>query len=282
MLYKILALTAVLAVLASSTAMASTVTLRGSCAPNYLVNQTNNYIPFNITNLGNGTATNLLIVPVLQGASTPNATISIPIAGPGSSYAEKIFTSNYTVPGSYAEYFVTRYSQGTDTFVTIYPCLINIGQRAQSLLNILNINATSTLLNVSIANIATNSISMTVAAESPPTFTISSPVRNITIGPYTHTYISFNVTSPKYTSSSFPVAVSASYVQNGIHYATLGITTIRFGAASGGAQPGSSVNWFGILIIAVIIALIILIALSVLRKRRHAHHHEHHHEEHKQ
>lgn len=290
MLHKALLLAAVLSVFVSSSAMASTVTLKGSCpTQSYLLNQTNHYIPFNITNLGNGTATNLLILPVLQGASTPNATITIPIVAPGSTYTERIYASNYTVPGTYVEYFVSRYSQDADTFVTIFPCIVSIGQRTQSLISILNISSTSTRLGVSMANIGTSPITATVVAQGPPTFTIAEPVRNVTIGAYTHTGISFNLSSPSYTNSDFPVAVSASYVSNGLHYSTLGVTTIAFGASPGSTTNSSSgPSILEIAVIAIVAVLIALITFSVVRKRasggkdgshhseeRKAHEHEH-------
>src|ERR1700733_1000124 len=92
-----------------SIAGASTVTLTGSCYAT-IINQTNNYIQFNITNSGNGTATNLIIEPVVSGASLVNSTpITIPLVAPNGAYPQKIYLDNFTIPGSYVEQFIVKY-----------------------------------------------------------------------------------------------------------------------------------------------------------------------------
>ncbi len=167
---------------------ASTVTLTGSCYSR-TVNQTNNFIEFNITNSGNGTATNLLIAPVIDGATTNTTSLLIPLVAPGGFYPEKIYLSNFTTPGSYVERFIVRYSQGSSTFITIFPCLVNLGQNAQSLLGITGFSQSNGNIRINISNIADYPISAEVNVYAPPEFTINSPSRNITINKYSLTNV---------------------------------------------------------------------------------------------
>jgi len=251
---------------------ASTVTLTGTCYSN-IINQTNNYITFNLTNSGNGTATNFLLAPIIEGASALNSTISIPLVAPGNIYSERIYLSNFTIPGSYVERFITRYSQGSSTFVTLFPCLVRINQNAQSIIAITNITKSknSDNLSVSISNIANYPIAAQVSVYAPPDFTVVNSTRNITLKQYTSTSASFSVsTQAQYTNSEFPIVVAASYIRGNVHYATLAETTISFGAAPGSATSALTDNLLLFGIVAFIVIIIVLIALSViLRKGKH-------------
>ena len=263
---KILVLLLLIMLLIGITA-ASTVTLTGTCYSN-IINQTNNYITFNLTNSGNGTATNFLIAPIMEGASALNSTISIPLVAPGSTHSERIYLSNFTIPGSYVERFVTRYSQDTSTFVTFFPCLVEIGQNAPSILAITNLTKEkNNSITIKISNIANYPIAAQVSVYAPPDFIIANSSRDITLRQYASTSASFMVSTPQYTNSEFPVVVATSYVSNGVHYATLAETTISFGAAVGSASSSFTGSLLVYGIAALIMAIIVLIALSIILKK---------------
>jgi hypothetical protein len=259
-------------VLFAGLASASTVTLTGTCYSR-TINQTNNYIQFNLTNSGNGTATNFLLAPEIEGASTTNSSILIPLIAPGGKYTRDIYLSNFTQPGSYAERFVARYSQGTSTFITLFPCLVNIDQNAQSLLGITSLtNTNSGKLIVNISNIADYPITAQISVYAPPDFTIENATKNITVNRYSLANTSFIVTTPKYTNAQFPVSVAVSYVEGNVHYATLAVTTISFGGGSGSATSFfNSGTLILVVIAAVIIIIIILIIISIMHGRKHRH-----------
>jgi hypothetical protein len=246
---------------------ASTVTLTGTCYSS-IVNQTNNYMQFNLTNSGNGTATNFLLEPIITGATTKNASILIPLVAPGATYIEKIYLSNFSLPGSYVERFVAKYSQGSSSFVTIFPCLTNINRTARSLIAITGIERKGNDVRINITNIADYPINGQVSVYAPPAFTVNDSIQNITAKPYAISNFSFDVATPQYTNAEFPVAISVSYINNSVHYATLAVTTITFGGNT--SLVNSIVNGNGILFIigAIIIVIIALIVLSIVIKKK--------------
>ena len=74
---KHLFVTLTLLALLSQTAMANTtVTLTGSCYAG-VINQSVNYIVFNLSNSGNGPASDIILAPAFEGATTPNSTANI-------------------------------------------------------------------------------------------------------------------------------------------------------------------------------------------------------------
>ncbi len=261
-------------VILTGIAAASTVTLTGTCYSK-IINQTNNYITFNLTNSGNGTATNFLIEPIIDGANSLNSTLLIPLVAPGSTYSERVYLTNFTTPGSYVQRFVTRYSQGTSTFVTLFPCLVNIGQNAQSILAITNLSQSSKGNNISfsISNIANYPISAQVSVYAPPDFSIQNSTRNISFSQYSSTGASFEFTKPQYTNAEFPIVIAASYTAKDVHYATLAVTTISFGGPAATSAPTSNILLF--LIITLIVIILVLIIISVMKKRKRSAEHYH-------
>jgi hypothetical protein len=264
-------------------AAASTVTLTGTCYST-IINKTNNYITFNITNSGNGTATNFLIVPEIDGASTPNTTISIPLVAPGGAYSERIYLSNFTIPGSYVERFVARYSQGSSTFTTLFPCLVQIGQNAHSILYITNITRgkRGDNISVNISNIADYPIAAQVSVYAPPDFTVVNPTKNVTMQ-YGLTSTPFAIsTQTQYTNFEFPITVAASYVSGNVHYATE--RTISIGASAGTSSAfTANLLLFGIVVLVVVIVALIVLSVILKKGKGGAEHHheteEHHHAE---
>ena len=250
--------------LAQLAAATTTVTLTGSC-PTSIINQSSNYLQFNISNSGNGAATELMLVPLLEGATTSNSVITIPLVAPGYNYSTKFYMYNFTEPGSYVDYIRASYSQGSSTFVTLFPCLANIMERSQSLLQITEMNRTGSRLSVSVVNLAGYPIDTNVTIQAPPTFGIqpASGMIPLRVAPNSHSTAVFNLSIPNYTGASFPVVAAVSYSNSSMHYATLKFETISF-AASGSASSGTSIVTIGV--VTVIIILIALILLSFAKK----------------
>lgn len=248
---------------------ASTVTLTGTCYAKTL-NTTNNFIQFNITNSGNGTATDLLIEPVITGASpVNNTTIEIPLVAPGGAYPSRIYLDNFsTTPGSYVERFIVRYAQGSSTFTTLFPCLISIGRIAHSLLAVATLGKLKSNVYVNISSIATYPIDAQVAVYAPSEFSVAQPTRNVTIEQLSSYNATFPISTPSFTNSEFPIVVAVSYVNGNVHYSTLAVTTISFGTGSNSllSQVTSKVVEYSLA--AAIIIVIMLILLSIIMNRR--------------
>ncbi len=239
---------------------ASTVTLTGTCSAS-IINQSSNYFSFNLSNSGDGAATSMLLVPQIGGATTSNLTATIPLVAPGSNYTTKFYLSNFTEPGSYADYLMASYSQGTDTYVTVFPCLVNLMEKAQSLLQITEINRTGSRLSVTVVNIAGYPIDTDVIIKTSPAFNVQPAQVPLHINPNGQSTAVFNISIPDYTGAQFPVAAAVSYSNSGVHYATLKFTVVNFAAQS------NKVPIVTIGIVAVIIVLIAMILISFLKKR---------------
>ena len=249
-------------------ASASTVTLTGTCSSG-IINSSNDHITFNITNSGNGTATELLLEPVIDGATVApnNSTILIPLVAPGGTYSERVYMSNFTMPGSYVERFIARYSQGSSTFETIFPCLVDMGQGAHSLLSVAPTNRNGNV-SVNITSIATYPINAIVSIYAPPEFTVSQQSKSTTVNNYGITRVYFNIKQPQISDAEFPIAVGVSYVNKSVHYSNVGITVAKFG----GSSSGGLMQLGGSLIIpiaaAIISIIVVLIFLSIIVNRR--------------
>jgi hypothetical protein len=247
---------------------ASTVTLTGTCYSG-VVDQPNNYILFNLTNSGNGTATNLVITPLIDGAAPNNTTITLPFVAPGSTYSEHIYVWNFTTAGSYVERFLVRYNQGTNVFTTVFPCLADFLQGAQSMLAITRLGESGNNAQINISNIANYSINSQITVYAPPSFVVVPPSKNVTINGNGRATASFVINPPAFTNAEFPVAIGVSYIKDGVHYATLAITTITFaGTPSISKLPQLGSTLLVILLIAAILIIIILIIISIIMNRR--------------
>lgn len=252
---------------------ASTVTLTGTCYSN-LVNGTNNFIQFNLTNSGNGTATNLVIIPLVQGATTNNTAITIPVVSPGASYPEKVYLSNFSTPGTYVERFLVRYSQGTSTFETIFPCLTDFLVGTQSLLTVTNLaEVKNGSIVVNITNAAPYAVDSQVTLYAPPAFNVTTPIKNVSIDAHGVATVSFAVIPPSYTNAKFPISVGVAYMRNDVHYSTLAVTTIQFGGITKSiTNTGGSLLLLSLLgaVVLIIIMIVISIIISRGKKRRKA------------
>lgn len=247
---------------------ASTVTLTGTCYSN-IVNQTDNYILFNLTNSGNGTATNMLLVPSIQGATPLNASIPIQLVAPSNTYSSKFYLSNFTTPGSYLERFIARYSQGASSFETFFPCIVNINRSTHSLIAIESSKISGKIVRVNLSSIASYPINAQVSVYAPPSFSVNSSVQNVTLKPYSFANVSFTLSTPQYTNAEFPVAISVSYMNDSLHYAALAVTAISFG--NGSTSALSSIlqgNLIFAIIGAIVAIILVLIAISIIKQKK--------------
>lgn len=250
------------------TSAASTVTLTGTCYSG-IISDKNNYIQFNLTNSGDGAATNLVITPRISGATPNNTTVSIPLVKPNTTYGEKIYLWNFTTVGSYVELFLVKYTQGTSTFTTVYPCLATFFKGAQSQIVVTGLTRNTSRVVVNLSNTATFPITGSAVIYAPSSFNVSPKYDNFTINPRQIKRVSFDVVPPQYTNAEFPVTVAISYTQAGVHYATLAITTVTFPASLGlGLSLGELLLIIGLLAAIIIIIALIIISIIVNRRRK--------------
>lgn len=259
---KAIAMIALIALMA--TAGAATVTLTGTC-PSQVLDASHNVFTFNLTNSGNGTATNFYLAPVLSGMSTYNSLVTIPVVGPGSSTTFSFYTSNFSMPGGYADYLLASYSQGSQTFTTFFPCLLYVGQVTQSAVQVTSVLQSGSTLNVTLMNFNTAAINASVRVLAPPSFAVPEPNASVSLGPHQQKSLSFNVTPPALTGATFPIGVSASYSLDGLHYATISQTIAALGSVSGSSAGISAID---VALAAAIIVIVLLLAVSIVKKRK--------------
>ncbi|MDE1856626.1 MAG: hypothetical protein KGH98_00915 [Candidatus Micrarchaeota archaeon] len=278
-------------VLLAGIAGADTVTLTGTC-PSTLINATDNVLVFNLSNSGDGIATNLVLLPTVYGAAVQNATVSLDHIFPGNSTTTRLKLYNFTMPGSYIDYFNLQYSQGSSTFYAVFPCLVYMSSRATSLVSVASINRTGDTLQATLVSLSSNPVDVNVSIVSPPEFTVSPKHVNVTVQPETPTKVYFNISNPLVSGSGFSTAVVTSYVSGGTHYSSMHTYVVSLASQATPAQSGGSTLLYFMAAIAAVI--LVLIALSIIRGRkpRHAdnehhahseaeHHHHAHAEEHR-
>ncbi len=256
---------AILAAVAAPLSAASTVTLTGSC-PLHLINSSRSYITFNVTNTGDGTASDLIISANFTGIDPQNATAVIPDVGPNSSYSKVFHLSSLVGQGSYAVNMKATYVQSGSNYATVFPCIIYIGSLAGGLL-IEQVSVKGNRMSVNITNTAPQAIEAQVTAVVPPTFTVQNPDKAVTVEANGHTALYFTIAAPSYTDASFPIIGELSYEYNGTHYAQMASTALVFGA--GGSTRGvGGLGPIGWALAAIIVVILVLIIASLVRGAR--------------
>jgi hypothetical protein len=242
-------------------ASASTVTLTGSCPGSVLTNSSN-YIEFTIANSGNGTASDMIIQPILSGMSTYNSAEELPIVTPGSNYTERFYMYNLSVPGSYAIEFLATYEQGASNFTTFFPCLAYVGRPAVSLASItLSVHGGSAIANIS--SLSKSPINASLVLLAPPELHVLAPQRNLTIAPYSSATERFTVSQPN-LQATFPIIAQLSYSYAGIHYASIATAMIGLSSAELQSSHLSEINLgFGV----AVAVIVVLIAVSFVKSR---------------
>lgn len=240
----------------------TTVTLTGTCTSN-IINSANPYMQFQLYNSGNGFATNLVIEPLFSGFSVYNSIKQITQIGPNSTNTTTFDLYNFTMPGSYTEPIIVNYQQGGSSFTTMFYCFVNIEKPAQSLLTVSSDVFSQGVLNVTEINIANYTINATVTVFAPPLFTVQPKSENISVQQFSTNNTRFNIKLPNYQNATLPVAISISYIRNGLHFSSLSDVSIPVKKIEAPLQ-----SYAEILIILIILAIIILILFSLRRNKK--------------
>jgi hypothetical protein len=256
---KALLLIIISLLLSSGMASADTITLTGTCSSG-LINATNDHIAFNLSNSGNGTATNILLIPQLSGASTYNGTVSANILPPDGSVLFSVPLSNFSYPGDYAENFLIEYDQGSSQFIALFPCLVPIIRGSQSPVIAEGIsNSGGHAYNATLID-PSSAVNATVQIIVPQELVANPTSINVHISPSKPSTINFNVSPIQSLVGSFTSAIETSYVLNGVHYASLQTFAVTIGS-SGSNGSGDLLLIFIAVIVAALIALIIASAV---------------------
>ncbi len=244
----------------------SVVTLTGGC-PLYVINSSRSYITFNVTNTGNGTASDLLISASFPGITTINATQVIPTVAPGVKYSKEFPLTHLIGQGSYAVNINATYVQGGSNYATVFPCIIYIGSLSGGPL-IERVSVTGNRMYVNVTNTAPQSIEAQVTAVVPPEFTVKNSTKALTIAADGKASTYFDIITPSFSDASFPVIGELSYEYNNNHYAQMANGALTFGAQVATTSGGGLGPVLWALVIIVIIVLVLIVISLILRFRR--------------
>lgn len=273
MSYKnILAAFAILIAFIVPLSAASTVTLTGGC-PLYLINSSRSYITFNITNTGNGTASDLLVSAVFPGIDAHNQTQVIPTVAPNTNYARYFHLDKLIGQGSYAVNINATYVQSGSNYATVFPCIIYIGSLSGGPL-LETVTVKGDRMNVSITNTAPQTIEAQVTAVVPPSFSVKNATKAVTITPDGRASVTFDVVTPNYNDASFPLIGELSYEANSTHYAQMASAALVFGSPVTTTSGG--IGFVTLILIIIIVVILVLIAVSFYLRMNAHKRHEHH------
>jgi hypothetical protein len=205
-----------------------------------LVNGTTDYMTFELSNVGNGIATNLIVTSELSGASTFNPVQNISSINSDKSAALNFFLYNFSLPGSYAEGFVVQYTQSGVTQFAVFPCILNVSQQTIIEVYLAGTSFSNGEFTATMFNIGEMPINANVSVLAPPGFQVSPKIHRINIQPGLSEDANFNVLFPQnalLVNGSYPLAIMFSYVRSNIHYASYFTTLITH---SIGSEPGNN------------------------------------------
>ncbi len=240
-----------------SLANAGTVTLSGSCSV-YLVN---NSITFTLSNLGNDSAYNLIVSPIITGATPINSSYQINSLNPNENYTIHVQLSNFGIPGTYAEEFLVSYQQGLSVFTALFPCQVAIIKPTVSPIYETvrsSIQSNIAIVNVSLYNVIGKSFSGNVSLLVPPEFSyLSNKSYEFHIGPYNSSNFTFKLKLPT-GKASYTLAAVSSFISDNEHYASMSIFSLN------GIYSSSLGPTIYILIVVIPITLIILLLVFMI------------------
>jgi len=257
---------------------AGTVTLAGSCNHNLV----NSSIVFSLSNSGNDSAYNLIISPIIEGATPLNTSYSMNVLAPGQTKTIYVKLTNFGLNGTYVDTFVVAYQQGPSFFTAVFPCWVYINKPTTPPIGE-NIEMTSLkdmiIVNVSLFSLFQRQINGSLYLIVPPTFSfISNKSYSFSLSNYSGENFTFKLKPPPKSGGFYSSAASAavaSFNIGNLHYSSIANFSITPYVAK--SAPLSPLE-----ITATIVAIILLIALFLLarsiknKKRRE---HEHIHEE---
>ena len=263
-------------------AHAGTVTLTGSCNATLV----NSSIVFSLSNSGNDSAYNLIISPIIEGATPVNTSYSISVLSPGQTKTLYVKLTNFGLDGTYVDAFYVTYQQGFSFFSAVFPCLVFINKSTVS--PIYEVVRTTPLknmviVNVSLFNAARTPINGTISLIVPPTLPfISNKSYGFTLQPYTNESFTFKLQSPN-NDASYSAAAVASFNISNLHYSSMATFSIIPYVAK--SVPLSPLEITTIIIAIILLIALFLLARSIKNKKRHEREHTHeeriHEQEHK-
>jgi len=255
-------------------AHAGTVILTGSCNATLV----NSSIVFSLSNSGNDSAYNLIISPLVEGATLLNTSYPINVLAPGQTKTIYVKLTNFGLNGSYVDAFYVTYQQGFSFFSAVFPCLVYINKPTVS--PIYEVVRTTPLknmiiVNVSLFNAARTPLNGTISLIVPPTLSfISNKSYGFTLQPYTNESFTFKLQSPN-NGASYSSAAVASFNMSNLHYSSMATFSITPYVANSALLSPLEIT-------AAVIAIILLMALFLLArsiKNKKGHEREHIHEE---
>ena len=239
---------------------AGTVTLTGSCY--HQINS--NMIYFNISNSGNDTAYNPHIIPFIQNVKTNETSYIMSNIPPGGTDTVNITMENITANGSYGDYFLVAYQQGSSVFTATFPCLITFGKAAESQLLLSYVESYSRgnyTINVTATNAGTSPVQANFSLILSPGISHSRDVSNVYIKPFEVHNALFNVYFNGSADTSYSGAVVANYNANGTNFAAM--TNIVLASVATGQHKTD----YTILIYAIVIIIIVVLVLRIILVR---------------
>jgi hypothetical protein len=251
---------AVAVALIAPLAAASTVTLTGGC-PTYTINSIRNYILFNVTNSGDGAASDLSMSVNFPGINSSSSTQTIQNVAPNSSYSRRFYLSSIPGQGSYAVNVNATYAQAGSSYATVFPCIVYVGSLAGGPL-VETASVSGNRLYINVTNTASQEISANVTAVVPAAFKVSNPTKAIQVAPNGKAGIYFDVVAPSYTDASFPLIGELSYEYGSSHYAQMASAALVF-SSGGAAGSGGGIGLVGWGLVVIVIIILALIAVSI-------------------
>ena len=253
-----------MALLLPVAANASTVTLTGTCTQSLASGPSSN-ITFSIINTGNGTATSMILTPLISGAYIRNSSAFIQTINPDTNYTRPFSISNASANGSYIINFIASYAQGSSQFSTIFPCVVYFGHPAGGPLAVIT-NFNNDRITANVSNYAGDPITANVVVLVPPSFGLPNPTSSITINGSKSVSLHFALKPPSYTDASFPLLTELSYFYKGVHYSALGQAIATFGPAGQSNSP--NLITIGFIVLAAIFIILIVVSLFKARSRK--------------
>ncbi len=254
-----------LALLSAGMLNAGTVSLTGTCSHAL----GSNTVVFSLSNSGNDSAYSVHVLPTIKDATAVGTSYDIGVLGPNSSSTTGVNLTNVYARGTYADYFTVAYQQGSQTFIALFPCLLDFGTTANSSI-LLSYNITYSggreIIAVNALNAGDSELDATIYPILPPSFSyISNRSENVRIMPLKYATARF-IVEPESSGASYSGAVTATYAFNGTDYATLSTLTLTEKGSSGGIVYVPL--FIAAAAVVLILALILRIALKGRKKKK--------------
>ena len=250
--------------------------LGGSCTPN-VISHSGEPLVLNISDRGEAAATNMLIIPYISGATTPNATAtSIGVQGFSSaSFSFPLYNlSNY---GAHIASFTVRYGVGEniEPYYTSIACIYYIGRQTSSELEIANVSAGGTAkarnLSIMLYNLGSSTLNASVGVIAPFGFVINGSPAHAVVGPYKESNVTFGLaTNAAAQNGTFAMWAYATYVLGNLSYAEITPAEVPTEPPK---KPGPAISLGSPMLVpaatvAVVAVLVALVALSMHRRGR--------------